>query len=149
MALQPGASAPPIPGVDLTTGPTALFFFKVTCPVCQMTAPKVEAFDRAYPGRITGVGQDPEPRLDAFGQEFSMTFGAVSDAPPYDVSNAYEIEVVPTLFVVDRAGSIVDTVESWDRDGYNRASETLAGLTGVAPVRISETGDGLPPFRPG
>jgi hypothetical protein len=149
MALEPGSSAPPIPGLDLASAPTAIFFFKVTCPVCQMTAPKVEAFDRAYPGRITGVGQDPESKLEAFGKEFGMTFASVPDAPPYDVSNAYGIQVVPTLFVVDGSGSIVDRVESWDREGYNRASEALAGLTGLPPERISEVGDGLPPFRPG
>lgn len=149
MALEPGSSAPPIPGVDLTSGPTALFFFKVTCPVCQMAAPQVEGFDRAYPGRIIGLGQDPEPKLAAFGREFGMTFGALPDAPPYDVSNAYGIDVVPTLFVVDGSGTIVETVESWDRDGYNRASEALADLIGLTPARISEPGDGLPPFRPG
>lgn len=149
MAVQPGATAPPIPDVDLTARPTALFFFKVTCPVCQMAAPKVESFERAYPGHIVGIGQDPSPELDEFGREFGMTFGTKTDAPPYDVSNAYAIEVVPTLFVVDASGSVVDAVESWDRDGYNRASEVLAELTGMPAVSISDRGDGLPPFRPG
>ena len=62
-ALDPGSSAPPIPGVDFDTGPLALFFYKVTCPVCQLAAPKVAEFQRAYPGRIVGVGQDPEGRV--------------------------------------------------------------------------------------
>jgi peroxiredoxin len=135
--------------VDPASGPTALFFYKVTCPVCQMAAPKVEAYERAYPGRIVGVGQDPEPSLRDFGRRHGMSFGSVADLPPYGVSDAYGIEAVPTLFVVDMDGSVVEAVESWDRDGYNRASKALAGLTGLPFGPISDPSDGLPPFRPG
>jgi hypothetical protein len=56
---------------------------------------------------------------------------------------------VPTLFVVDGGGIVADVVESWDREGYNRASRTLAGLLGADAVVISEPSDGLPEFRPG
>jgi peroxiredoxin len=147
--LEPGSSAPAIPGVDLSAGPTALFFYKVTCPVCQMAAPKADAFDGAYPGRIIGVGQDPPPLLREFGERHGMSFGTVADPPPYLASDVYGIEAVPTLFVVDGDGTVVETVESWDRDGYNRASRTLADLTRLPFVPISDPADGLPAFRPG
>jgi len=141
--------APAIPGVDFHSGPLALFFYKVTCPVCQMAAPKVEGFDLAYPGRIVGIGQDPEEKLVSFGRQLGMTFRSLPDLPPYDASNAYGIEVVPTTFLIDRDGSILDTVESWDRDGLNHLSKELAELTGSAYAEISNPSDGLPPFRPG
>ena len=54
-----------------------------------------------------------------------------------------------TLFVIDARGTIVETVESWDRAGYNRASRTLGDLTGLAYHEVSEEGDRLPAFRPG
>jgi peroxiredoxin len=144
-----GSNAPPLPGVDFQAGPLALFFYKVTCPVCQMAAPKVQGFEQAYPGRIVGIGQDPQEKLTAFAGEFGMGFRSLMDAPPYDVSNAYGIEVVPTTVLVDRDGTVLDSVESWDRDGLNRVSARLAELTGSPPTEISSNADGLPPFRPG
>jgi thiol-disulfide isomerase/thioredoxin len=147
--LAPGTPAPPVPGVDFSKGPTALFFYKVTCPVCQMAAPKAETFERAYPGRIVGVGQDPDQKLTAFDRQFGMSFPHLTDSPPYELSNAYGIRVVPTTFLVDPGGIVLESVESWDRDSLNALSVRLAELTGAAFVPISEPGDGLPPFRPG
>jgi thiol-disulfide isomerase/thioredoxin len=148
--LAPGTAAPPIEGIELGHAPAALFFYKVTCPVCQMAAPKADILATAYPGRVCGVGQDPKPKLSRFATEYGGgEFASVPDLPPYDVSNAYGIETVPTLFVVDSNGTIVETVESWDREGYNRASRTLAALLGEQFVEISNPSDGLPVFRPG
>lgn len=147
--LSPGVAAPPVPGVDFADGPTALFFYKVTCPVCQMAAPKAETFQRAYPGRIVGVGQDPEEKLAEFDAQYGMSFPRVPDLPPYEISEAYGIRVVPTVVLVGRDGVVLDSVESWDRDGLNGVSKRLADLTGATYVPISDPADGLPTFRPG
>jgi thiol-disulfide isomerase/thioredoxin len=148
-ALSPGSTAPPIAGVAAGDGVRALFFYKVTCPVCQLAAPVTERFEQGYPGRIDGVGQDPPDRLAEFSREYGVSFPSVSDLPPYEASDAYGIRVVPTLFLVDEGGTILDTVESWDGEGFNRVSRRLAALTGREYVPISEPGDGLPAFRPG
>ncbi len=144
-----GATAPPILGVAIDHGPLAVLFYKITCPVCQMAAPKVDAFERAYPGRIVGVGQDPPEALEGFSREFGMGFRSVADLAPYEASDAYGIEVVPTLVVIGVDRIVEDVVRSWDRDGFNRASRRLAGLAGTAYAPVSEPGDGLPAFRPG
>ena len=149
VALPPGSAAPPIPGVDFGSGPTALFFYKVTCPVCQMAAPKVQGYERAYPGRIVGVGQDPAAKLADFGEAFGMSFPYVSDPDPYRLSDAYGIRVVPTTFLVATDGTVRESVESWDRHGLNTVSRELASLTGTEYRPISLEGDGLPAFRPG
>jgi thiol-disulfide isomerase/thioredoxin len=143
-----GERAPAVQGAT-QEGPHALFFYKVTCPTCQMAAPKVDGFEAAYPGRIRGVGQDPVAKLEAFASTYAMTFPSVADVPPYDASNAYGISHVPTLVVVDGDGVVADVVESWDREGFNRASTRLAGLLGAEPGTISDPSDGLPAFRPG
>jgi peroxiredoxin len=147
--LPPGSAAPPIDGVEIGAGPVALWFSKTTCPVCRMAAPKMQILADAYPGRVAGIGQDPPERLAPFAEENGIRFPLVEDPRPYPASDAYGIQAVPTLFVVDGTGTIVQTVESWDRGGYNRAAALLAELTG-APARVlSEDGDGLPAFRPG
>jgi hypothetical protein len=114
-----------------------------------MAAPPASSFQRAYPGRIQGIGQDPEEKLAEFDRTYGLGFPSVADIPPYDLSNAYGIRTVPTTFLVDTGSSIHDVVESWDRDGLNRLSKELASMLGTDVTTISEPSDGLPPFRPG
>jgi peroxiredoxin len=144
-----GARAPAIPDLDFSAGPTALFFYKVTCPVCQMAAPKAHSLATRYPERIAGIGQDPQEKLSDFEGRFGLGFPVTPDPPPYPVSNDYGIQVVPTLFLIDSEGVVLEAVESWDRDGYNAVSKRLSDLTGSPYVPISQPGDGLPAFRPG
>jgi thiol-disulfide isomerase/thioredoxin len=146
--LDQGAPAPPIPGIDLKDGPVAVFFYKVTCPTCQMAAPVAERLSRAHPERLVGVAQDPPERVEAFAREYGTTFHSVTDTEPYEASNAYGIRTVPTLFVIENH-AVVDTVESWDRDGWNRVAAYLGTATGSPAEPVSTQGDGLPPFRPG
>ncbi|MBI3649222.1 MAG: thioredoxin family protein [Actinobacteria bacterium] len=147
MAIAVGSPAPPVRGVP--AGPHALVFYKVTCPTCQMAAPALDRFERAYPGRIAAVGQDPAGELAEFAAAYAMSISAIPDQPPYPISDAYGIATVPTVVVVGVDGTVADVVEAWDRQGVNRASAVLAGLLGTDPAAISEPGDGLPEFRPG
>jgi thiol-disulfide isomerase/thioredoxin len=146
--IAPGTAAPAIPGIDFAASPTALFFYKVTCPVCQMAAPIARSIAEAYPGRVTAVGQDPPDKLASFDRQYGLGIEPRPDLPPYPVSNAYGIRVVPTLFLIDTAGTISDVVESWDRDGYRRLSKGLADLLGTEPAKLGIPTT-LPSFRPG
>ncbi len=143
-----GSGAPPVPGVDLDVPAKALYFYKVTCPVCQMAAPISEQLETAHPGTVTGIGQDPAEKLSAFAGEYGWSFESTPDPPPYDVSEAYGIRVVPT-FVLVSEGRVVDVVQSWDRHAWNDFSSRLAELTGRDATVLSTAGDGLPTFRPG
>ncbi len=145
--LKPGTDAPEIPGAD-RAGTRVLYFYKVTCPTCQISAPVAERFHQRFGDRFLGVGQDPREKLDQFGEELGATFSTISDEPPYPLSDAYGIRVVPTVFVLGD-GKVVDVVESWDRDGWNRVAAKAGELAGQAAEALSWDGDGLPPFRPG
>ena len=144
-----GEAAPAVPGLSFEAGPTALVFYKVTCPVCQMAAPKVAALEDAYPGHVVGLGQDPEAELASFDAAHGFGAPSFADVAPYEVSNAYGIVAVPTLVLVDRDGVVRDVVQSWDREGYNRVARELAESTGLPLVEPSDAADGLPAFRPG
>ena len=143
-----GSPAPPVPGLDLAGGARALLFYKVTCPVCQLVAPLWERLDAAYPETVAGIGQDPKEKLGEFAGRYGWSFGSTAYLPPYDLSEAYGIRVVPTVVVV-QDNTVAGLVESWDRDGYNDLSTQLASLTGRSYVPLSEKGGGLPSFRPG
>lgn len=146
--LTSGSPAPPIPGADLSDGPKVVLFYKVSCPTCQMAAPVAERLHASFPGRLVAVGQDPADRLQSFAEEYGLSFGATPDDPPYELSNAYGLRTVPSLYVVD-GGAVTDVVESWDRDGWNRVAAKLGAATGTPGESLSWEGDGLPPFRPG
>jgi hypothetical protein len=146
--LAVGDLAPPIPGVSFADGPMALFFYKVTCPTCQLAAPTMAAFERVAPGRTVGIGQDPLPELSRFAEAFTLGIGSVEDAPPYPVSDAYDLVSVPTLYLVE-GGAIADVVGAWDREGFNRVAAALARSVGAEPVAVSTADDGLPAFKPG
>jgi len=148
MAIAIGSRAPAVDGVGVV-GPHALVFYKVTCSVTQMAGPPISRLGDAYPGAVVGVGQDPPAQLASFASTCAWGFPQVPDLPPYTASDAYGIASAPTVVVVDGEGLVADVVESWDRDGVNRASSILAGLLQAEPVILSEPDDGLPAFKPG
>jgi len=148
MAIERGEPAPRVPGVE-ADGPHALVFYKATCSVTRMAGPPLARLGRAHPDAVVGVGQDPQEDLDDFARGVGWTFPQVPDPPPYAASDAYGIVSAPTVIVVDGDGAVADVVESWDRDGLNRAAATLGGLLGAPPTVLSTPDDGLPPFKPG
>jgi hypothetical protein len=147
--LEVGTLAPPVPGVAFGDGPTGLFFYKVTCPTCQMAAPTMRVIADAFPGRVIGIGQDPAADLDRFTREYDMGIASIEDPPPYRLSDAYGIVSVPTLFLVWPDGRVRDAVGAWDRMGFNRVAATLAEASGAGPVMVSSPDDGRPDFKPG
>src|SRR6266498_5681000 len=90
-----------------------------------------------------GVGEDPPAKIASYSDEYGQKVPTLSEPSPYEISDAYGLETVPSLVLVDDDGTIRDAVESWDREGWN----SLAEAAGVPPV--SDENDGLPPFRPG
>ena len=147
--LSVGTIAPAVPGVEFGTGPVGLFFFKVTCPTCQLAAPVMRGFEESFPGHVVGVGQDPMSTLDRFADDFDMGIRIVEDERPYRSSAAYGLESVPTLYLVGDDGHVLDVVGAWERDGFNRVAAALAERLGQDPVLVSTPDDGLPDFKPG
>ena len=148
MVIAIGTPAPAVAGVA-GPGPVALVFYKATCSVTQMAGPALAHLGEAYPGTVVGIGQDPPPDLATFAATHGWAFPQVPDLEPYPASNAYGIASAPTLVVLDGNGQVADVVESWDREGMNRASATLAHLLGAAAEVLSTEADGLPAFKPG
>ena len=127
-------------------GPAVLAFFKITCPVCQMTFPFLERIHSAAQGTLAiyGVSQnDPEDTRE-FARQFGVRFPMLLDTEEsgFAVSNAYGIASVPTLFVVERGGSISSVCEGWGR----RDIEALGERAGVKALR---PGDNVPEWKAG
>ena len=128
----------------LANGPALLAFFKISCPVCQLTLPYL---DRIYAGGalpIYGVSQNgPEDTRD-FNRRFGVSFPVLLDSEEsgYPVSNAYGISTVPTLFLVERDGTVSDIIEGWSKSEISR----LAATAGANPFRQA---DNVPEWKAG
>ncbi len=151
--IQAGDKAPSfsLPSVDngepvtdpWTEGPTVVTFFKVSCPVCKMVAPMVTKLAEGG-ARVIAVGEDPPDAITAFNESEGQRVRAVSEPAPYEVSGAYGLEAVPSIFLIGADGEVQQAISGWSRDTWNELA-AAAGLT--EPLSTPE--DGLRPFRPG
>jgi peroxiredoxin len=123
-AKAPGFRLPRLDGGDvslaeiLAGGPALLAFFKVSCPVCQLTLPFLERVHQAGALPVYGISQNDPEDTRGFAKRFRTTFPMLLDSEDsgFPVSNAYGISSVPTMFLVDRDGSIRQSMPGWRRD---------------------------------
>ncbi len=114
--------------------PALLAFFKVSCPVCQMTWPYLERLSSGGKLTVIGVSQDDPAATEQYNQRFGITFPTLFDRAKdhYPASNAFGITNVPSLFLVEQDGSIGRAVAGWSRRDIE-ALEPLAGAQAIRP----------------
>ena len=102
----------------LTGGPALLAFFKVTCPVCQLTFPFLERVHQAGALPVYGISQNDAKDTRQFVKRYRTTFPMLLDSENggFPVSNAYAISSVPTMFLIERDGSIQQVMLVWRKD---------------------------------
>ncbi len=132
----------------LARGPALLAFFKVSCPVCQLAWPYLQRMYQGAGGKdavlqIMGVSQDDAESAADFCREFGITFPTLLDDPKqYTASNAFRIDTVPSLFLIETDGRISKAVSGFSKRGLEAIGERM----GAQPFR---PGDRAPDFRPG
>jgi peroxiredoxin len=100
-----------------------LEFWASWCMVCRMTIPVLNAWHDRYAARgltVLGVTTDPADQATAVTVELGIAYAVHSD-PDATTSKAYRALSIPTIFVIDRQGTVRDVVV-----GYQ--SERLAEL---------------------
>ncbi len=125
-------------------GPALLAFFKVNCPVCQLTFPYLERIHA--PGRLPvyGISQNGPDDTRDFNRHFGITFPTLLDTEKsgFVVSNAFGISSVPTLFLVEADGRIAQVSEGWRKSEIAQ----LGARAGINPFR---DGDSVPEAKSG
>jgi peroxiredoxin len=152
--LEPGARAPEfrLPLLDggettlaeiVANGPALFVFFKVTCPVCQLTLPFL---DRIHAGAlpIYGISQNGPGDTRAFNGQFGVTFPTLLDTEEsgFPVSEAFGISTVPTMFLVESDGTISHVIEGWRKSEI----EWLGAKAGIPPFHSA---DNVPAWKAG
>ena len=134
----------------LKEGPVLLAFFKISCPVCQLTFPFLRRFEEnAAPGapRLVAISQDDAKSTAQFQERFGPREPALLDERPYRVSSAYQLRNVPTLYLIEPNGVESTGVISMAVSGFNKAAlEALGERFGTAAFRAGEQ---VPAMRPG
>ncbi|MGE5265463.1 MAG: peroxiredoxin family protein [Acidobacteriota bacterium] len=128
-----------------------LVFFKTTCPTCQLTWPYLERTYQAYRGAglaVWGISQDGQAASTQFASDYHGTFPILIDAD-LRVSRGFNPQFVPTLFLIDPEGKIVERIIAFDKARLNQLSETVAARLDAPARVIALADDGNPPFKPG
>jgi peroxiredoxin len=118
-------------GDILAGGPALLAFFKISCPVCQLTAPYLERLAANNAIQVIGISQDDAGLTRNFAQRFGVTFPTLLDSPAedYPASNAYGITSVPSLFLLERDGTISRSFHGFSKRDF----EEIGSRAGVLP----------------
>jgi peroxiredoxin len=137
-----GAKAPPfrLTALDgskrtfediLSAGPALLAFFKISCPVCQLTAPYLERLSANSALQVIGISQDDAEATSGFMRRFGVTFTTLLDlsSDDYPASNAYGISSVPSLFLLERDGTIARCFNGFSKRDF----EEIGARVGVLP----------------
>lgn len=124
--------------------PALIAFFKISCPVCQFTAPYLERLSKSGNIEVVGISQDKLDATEEFREEYGVTFPTLLDESRqgYPASNRYGISTVPSLFLVQPSGEI-----SLAGSGFARRDlEAVGKVAGVQPFL---PGERVPEFKPG
>jgi peroxiredoxin len=122
-------------------GPAVLAFFKVSCPVCQLTLPHLERIHSTAKLPVYGISQNNRADTREFNRRFGITFPVLLDSKEsgFPVSNSFGISYVPTLFLVGAGGVIERATEGWLKAEIRRLGE-MAGVDPFQPdVYVPET----------
>jgi peroxiredoxin len=139
----------------LQQGPVIAAFFKVSCPVCQYTAPFLQRLYKRYgvsaTGAVTflGISQDNAATTKKFMQEFGVTFPVALDPDGYPVSNAYGLTNVPTIFFIDTAGTAKLVSLGFEKQILEDIARTLAERQKVSPAALFRPDESIPAHKPG
>ena len=136
----------------LAQGPVLTVFWKAACGTCHLAFPYLQRLAEAYPSnrwQLLAVSQDGAQASEAFARRYGLTFLTLIDGEGWPVSQQYDPEATPTLFLISRDGAVEMTSVGFSKEDLNEISRRLAEELGETPQLIAEEGDGNPPFRPG
>jgi peroxiredoxin len=163
-ALTPGKTAPDftLPTMDggkfslreaLGRGPVVVAFFKISCPVCQYAFPFIERIYQAYGNKnlaIVGISQNGKKDTAAFLKEYGITFPVLlEDTDKFQVSNAYGLTNVPTVFWISPEGKIEISSVGWSRQDIDDINRKAGEAGGSALQPVFEPGEQVAEFRAG
>jgi peroxiredoxin len=125
-------------------GPFVLAFFKVTCPVCQLTLPFLERIRQSGSLSVYAVSQNDAEDTAEFNREFDLSIPTLLDPEEggFPASSAFGISSVPTVFLIEAGGEISRVIEGWHKGD-------IGELADRAGVTVFRQGENVPAWKAG
>jgi peroxiredoxin len=136
----------------LAKGPLLLAFFKVGCPTCQFTFPFLERIYQHFKNQgiqIWGIAQDAAPDSRKFAQTYGVNFPLLIDDKPYQVSKQYEVQFVPSLFLVRPDGVVEIASDGFAKQDLVGIHQYFASCFGVKAPPLFGADEKIPEYKPG
>jgi peroxiredoxin len=139
----------------LAHGPVLAAFFKVSCPTCQYAFPFLERMYQqlrsagAKDLQIWGIVQDDTKHGQSFAKEFGITFPILPDQEPFELSQEYGLNFVPSIFLIKPDGRVEIASDGFNRADLVAIQKALAVHYSVNPSALFQPSDRVPEFKPG
>jgi peroxiredoxin len=136
----------------LSQGPVLAAFFKVSCPTCQYTFPFLERLYqqfRAQTVQFLGISQDTARDSQRFAKTHGVTFPILIDEEPYEISQEYGLEYVPTLLLIAPDGHVQISGDGFSKADLLEIQKHLAKHFSVTPPPLFLPGEKIPEYKPG
>ena len=159
--LQVGERAPAFELPDLEgklyrsedkPGPVVAVLWKSACGTCDVAFPYLQRLAEAYPSdgwQLLAVSQDGLEESASFARQHGVTFPVLIEGEGWPVSQQYDPDATPTLFLIGPDRTIEMTSAGFHKGELNEVSRRVAEHLGEPPRVIAEENDGNRPFRPG
>ncbi len=120
-------------------GPFLLVFFKIGCPICQMTLPYLERLAPSLP--VYAVSQNDAEDTREFNLHFGLTLPVLLDPEEreFPASEAYGITHVPTSFLIAADATVTTAIEGWHK----------AEFAALSPVPLFRPEERVPEWKSG
>lgn len=136
----------------LKSGPVLAVFFKVACPTCQYALPFVERLYqqlRTHGVQIWSVSQDNARDSQRFASAYGVTFPILIDPEPYEISQEYGLDYVPTFFLINPDGQVEISGDGFSKSDLLAIQKSLARHYGATPPPLFLPNEKVPEFKPG
>ena len=127
-----------------------LVFYKYNCPTCQLTLPYIQKMYDAYGDALhfLAVAQDGPERTAEFRDEYHIAVPTLMDEAPYRVSRSYDIETVPSIFLLNPDRTIRYAGDGFVKQDLLNLADVLAEKSGRPQIDVFGS-DHVPEMKPG
>ncbi len=125
-------------------------FYKFSCPICQLALPYIQKMYEAYGDAVhfAAVAQDGLEKTEEFVKEYKLTLPVLMDLEPYPVSRQYDLQSVPSIFLVYPDKTIRYAGQGFVKQELLNLADVLAEKTARPQIDLFEN-DNVPEFKPG
>ncbi len=99
--------------------------------------------------KIWAVSQDSALDSQRFAKEYGITFPILIDEYPYEISRAYSVKYVPTLYLISADSRIQISSEGFSKADFLAISKSLAESSRLSPPALFQPHERVPEYKPG